>query len=228
MKQRKTNALQKVFLETFILLLIITIAIIIYKSFNPFSFPGIEQRLIAILLIVGFLLIVSSSTTSLKSIFSIKIRKKRLEKRKVKIKTFSSLKSISDILNSIKLLPRIFLNSIKSLIFLLKSFLILAKNHPIKALFLFLYLYFLYWIYPSMSIHEFSFFLLLLYIPISIKLGLDERIPVVIAIFLLILAAITLAQGFENHANTIAIYAYYFLVIGVALMFFDYIKNQEK
>jgi hypothetical protein len=57
---------------------------------------------------------------------------------------------------------------------------------------------------------------------------LDERYPIAVAIFLLILSAITLAQGFEEKANLIAIYAYYFLVIGVILLFIDFLRNKEK
>jgi uncharacterized membrane protein len=70
--------------------------------------------------------------------------------------------------------------------------------------------------------------LLLLYIPLSLKLKLDERYPIAVAIFLLILSAITLAQGFEERANLIAIYAYYFLVIGIILLFIDFLRNKEK
>jgi uncharacterized membrane protein len=70
--------------------------------------------------------------------------------------------------------------------------------------------------------------LLLLYIPLSLKLKLDERYPIAVAIFLLILSAITLAQGFEERANRIAIYAYYFLVIGIILLFIDFLRNKEK
>ncbi|MEM4625390.1 MAG: hypothetical protein QXJ28_01310 [Candidatus Pacearchaeota archaeon] len=189
----RKDSYTRILSEVFILLLIFTIAVIIYKRYNPFVLPSIEWVLIMILAFLGFLLLLTKVIRI--DLFDIKISVKNRTTTK-KRKVYNSL-------------------------------ITWARKHPIKAFILFLYLFFLYKIYPSMTIHEFSFFLLLLYIPISIKLKLDERIPIAFALFLLIISAIALAQGFEDRANLIAIYVYYFLVIGVILLFIDYMKSSN-
>lgn len=45
--------------------------------------------------------------------------------------------------------------------------------------------------------------------------------PILIALMLLVATAATLANGDEKLAESLAIYAYYFLVIGVAIRFFE-------
>ena len=87
---------------------------------------------------------------------------------------------------------------------------------------------FLSWIFPKVSFDEFMFFVLLLYIPLSLKLKLDSRYPIGIALILLVVCAIVLAQGFEDYVNRVAIYAYYGLIIGVGLMFINYLKNPQE
>ena len=51
---------------------------------------------------------------------------------------------------------------------------------------------------------------------------------VIVFMFLLVSAAFFLAYGNENFANELAVYAYYFLVIGVFLQFVSYILFERK
>ncbi|MBD3155380.1 MAG: hypothetical protein GF368_01870 [Candidatus Aenigmarchaeota archaeon] len=108
----------------------------------------------------------------------------------------------------------------------------LPKRTKLKILGFFvglvIYSTFLIWVYPKFSFDEFMFFALLGYVPISIIFSLDPRYPIGIALLLLIICAIVLFQGFEDYANRIAIYAYYGLVVGVILMFVDYVRNSNK
>ncbi|VVB60277.1 Uncharacterised protein [uncultured archaeon] len=53
----------------------------------------------------------------------------------------------------------------------------------------------------------------------------DSRIPVAFALLLLVLSAIELAYRSEELANQIAVYAYYYLVVGVLLQLIEYIRN---
>ncbi|MBL7085740.1 MAG: hypothetical protein ISS28_01390, partial [Candidatus Cloacimonetes bacterium] len=87
---------------------------------------------------------------------------------------------------------------------------------------------FLAWVFPKVSFDEFMFFILLLYIPLSLRLKLDSRYPIVVGLLLLVVCVVVLIQGFEDYANRIAIYAYYFLVIGVALLFIDYLREPKR
>lgn len=65
------------------------------------------------------------------------------------------------------------------------------------------------------------------YFAISLIYGIDSRFPIAAAIFLLIGAAIYL-QFDEKFANKLAIYAYYFLVVGVVLQLIEYIREKEE
>lgn len=66
-------------------------------------------------------------------------------------------------------------------------------------------------------------------IPIFAVLKIDGRIPVAYAIILLILAAVVLGlSGDENLADTIAIYVYWLLVVGVACLLIEYIREERK
>jgi len=65
------------------------------------------------------------------------------------------------------------------------------------------------------------------YFAVSLIYSLDSRYPIVAAIVLLISAAIFLPKD-EAFANKLAIYAYYFLVVGVALQLVEYIREQRK
>jgi len=56
----------------------------------------------------------------------------------------------------------------------------------------------------------------------------DPRIPIAFALLLLVLSAIELAVASEDVANMIAIYAYYYLVVGVLLQLIEYIREKPK
>lgn len=66
--------------------------------------------------------------------------------------------------------------------------------------------------------------LILLYFISALIFDLDSRYPIIAAIFLLFFTAIQLVQKNEELANQMAIYAYYFLVVGVLLQLIEYIK----
>ncbi len=57
---------------------------------------------------------------------------------------------------------------------------------------------------------------------------IDTRYPVLAAIGSLVLAAILLAQHNEALANKVAIYAYYFLVVGVLLILVEYVREGKE
>ena len=69
-------------------------------------------------------------------------------------------------------------------------------------------------------IFAFYFFASLIY-------DLDSRYPIIAAIFLLISSAIVLSKN-EELANNLAIYAYYFLVVGVALQLVEYLREHRE
>ena len=90
------------------------------------------------------------------------------------------------------------------------------------------YSIFLNWAYLRFSFDEFMFFILVIYIPISHIFGLEPRIPIVIALVLLVVCAVVLAYGYEDVAERIAIYSYYCLVIGTSLLFLDYLRGSDE
>lgn len=53
----------------------------------------------------------------------------------------------------------------------------------------------------------------------------DARIFVGTAMFLLVACAVILSLGYEHYANEVAIWAYYFLVIGVVGLLIDCLKK---
>lgn len=55
----------------------------------------------------------------------------------------------------------------------------------------------------------------------------DGRIPVGLALALLVASAFTLATGNEFFANQLATYCYYFLVMGVVLLFIEYLRDGD-
>ncbi|TRZ49442.1 MAG: hypothetical protein D4S01_08575 [Dehalococcoidia bacterium] len=56
----------------------------------------------------------------------------------------------------------------------------------------------------------------------------DSRIFVGSAIFLLVVCAALLASGSKSYANEVAIWAYYFLVIGVLGLFIEYLRESHE
>jgi len=55
----------------------------------------------------------------------------------------------------------------------------------------------------------------------------DARLFVGTAILLLFACAVILVAGYEDFANEVAVWAYYFLVIGVGGLFIDYLREGE-
>ncbi len=61
----------------------------------------------------------------------------------------------------------------------------------------------------------------------SLIYQLDPRYPVLAAIGSLLVAAVLLGQQREELANQVAIYAYYFLVVGVTLSLVEYVRESR-
>jgi len=71
------------------------------------------------------------------------------------------------------------------------------------------------------------FLIFAFYFVISLIYNLDSRYPIVAAIFFLISAAILLPKD-EKLANTLAVYAYYFLAVGVILQTIEYLREKGE
>ena len=56
----------------------------------------------------------------------------------------------------------------------------------------------------------------------------DSRIPIGFALLLLVITAFVLAFSSEALANRIAIYSYYYLVVGVVLQLIGYIREKPR
>ena len=69
---------------------------------------------------------------------------------------------------------------------------------------------------------------ILAYTIYAIKTKMDGRIPIGIALGLLVLSAIILVFENESLANNIAIVCYYFLVSGVVVQFVEYLRENKK
>jgi len=69
---------------------------------------------------------------------------------------------------------------------------------------------------------------ILAYTIVAIRIKIDGRIPIGIALGLLLLSALILAFGKEDMANNIAIVCYYFLVSGVVVQFVEYLREDKK
>ena len=67
-----------------------------------------------------------------------------------------------------------------------------------------------------------------LYLILSIIHNIDPRYPIIAAIGCLILSAVLLSVKNEVLANKVAIYAYYFLVVGVILNIIEYIREEKS
>lgn len=70
--------------------------------------------------------------------------------------------------------------------------------------------------------------LILAYFICAVILKMDFRIPVAAGLLLLICCPILLIQKSGLLANQIAIYAFYFLVIGVSLALLEYLRLGER
>jgi hypothetical protein len=70
--------------------------------------------------------------------------------------------------------------------------------------------------------------IVLAYTVYAIIKRMDGRIPVGIALGLLVLAAVILAVGNEGLANDVAILCYYMLVSGVVVQFVEYLREEKN
>lgn len=75
------------------------------------------------------------------------------------------------------------------------------------------------------EIREKAHYLFLLYFVILLVNRIDARYSIGAALILLLFSAVLLGQEKEAFANQIAIYAYYFLVVGVVLQLIEYIRE---
>jgi hypothetical protein len=209
---------KRILLFTFIILLAATI--ILSGMLASYGFEVLSQGITFTTFFFGILAIISYRG-ELWSLIRKKASLKRRKFGKRHVRSWLSFKI------QLKLKPA-FLRTT----FLSDSMVIFLKKNKLKSLvWIFgtsLYFAFLIWVFPNVSFDEFMFFVLLAYIPISLKLKLDSRYPIGLAIVLLLSCAVELASGFENYANRLATYAYYFLVVGVALMFIEYLREPKK
>lgn len=225
---------KRVTLELFLSLAGFTIAFMIFKLRNPYIFLGAEQKLLLFTMFFGVLTMffylndilhnIKKAYHYIMAIFSGRKAKKSLKRLKKKRKLLN-LRGIKKSIENYKIILEIVRKYSK------KAYAYILKNTLKSCLIgtaIILYSYFLYLLSRAVSIDELAFFILLAYIPISLKLKLDERYPIAIALLLLILCAITLAQGFEDYANMIAVYTYYFLVIGVILLFIGHVRSSHS
>jgi len=68
--------------------------------------------------------------------------------------------------------------------------------------------------------------LIFLYFFTALAFRIDSRIPIVAALLLLLGAALAITRS-ETYANTLAINAYFFLVVGVLLALFEYMRKKK-
>jgi septum site-determining protein MinD len=69
--------------------------------------------------------------------------------------------------------------------------------------------------------------LIFLYLFVALAFEIDARIPIGGALLLLVVAAVSIGRS-EDFANRAAIYAYYFLVIGVLLQLVEYVREGKE
>ncbi len=67
--------------------------------------------------------------------------------------------------------------------------------------------------------------MIFLYLFAAIAYKIDGRISVAAGLILLVAAALSVGRGREIFANRIAIYAYYFLVVGIVLQLIEYVRD---
>ena len=80
-----------------------------------------------------------------------------------------------------------------------------------------------------MPLNEINLFVILaVYIIVSAFFRSDPRISIVITLCLLIASAIMMVREMGDSAQGLAIFAFYFLVAAVVLLFIDYIREKPK
>ncbi|MBL7206664.1 MAG: hypothetical protein ISS36_03640 [Candidatus Aenigmarchaeota archaeon] len=91
-----------------------------------------------------------------------------------------------------------------------------------------IYIIFLIWAYFTFTFKEFIFFILLLYIPFSYIFELNPKVPILIALILLVSYAFTSTYETKAYLDEIAIYIYYFLVVGLISIVIDFFGREKK
>ncbi len=198
-----SDEIKKISLNVFLILGIITIVLYIYKRTNPYSFIGLEERFLATTLLFGFLSIIFHIKEILGYVY--RLKNKVSYNNSKQEKTFFKAIVIPELIK-------------KDVSYILYFLLILAFSFAV----IFFSSKFL------LQLRDLIPYFILIYFFVSLILKLDSRIPIAFALLLLFLTAVTLVQGLENAANQIAIYAYYFLVVGVVLQLIEYIRNPQK
>ncbi len=80
-----------------------------------------------------------------------------------------------------------------------------------------------------MPLNEISLLVFLaVYIIVSAFFRSDPRVSVVIALGLLMATGIMMVQEIEDSAQDLAIFAFYFLIAAVVLLFIDYVRDDSK
>ena len=223
----KTKDLRNIIFNVFLFLLVVTMIFYLYNLVNPFDFPGLWRRLF--LFDIGFGIL--SFFLYFSEIVPLKRHKfKKPWERKIRYKFEYGRPRPKSYHLSVPGFNLRKITKIDSCESFFGKFNELFERDELKFLLIaggvIVYVSFLIWVFPKVSFDEFMFFALLLYVPLSLKLNLDSRYPIVIGLILLIVCGMVLAQKFENYAERIAIYAYYCLVIGISLLFFNYLKTK--
>jgi len=223
---------RNILLNVFVMLLVGTVFFYLYNLINPFDFPGLWQRLL--FFDIGFGVLTFVLYFSEITLFFSRFKIKKPWEREVKYK--SNYKK----LRLKRYHPNVHILNFRKITEISKSyksffdeFNELSKRNKLKFLLIVVggggvYVGFLVWVFPKVSFDEFIFFILLLYVPLSLKLKLGPRYPILVALVLLVICAVVLVQGFEDYTNRIGIYSYYFLIIGIILIFMEYLKNPQK
>lgn len=200
------NEIKKVILNLFVSLGFITVFVYIYKRNNPYSFIGLEERFLATSLLFGLLSFIFYLNEIKELAFT--FRNKLITKtNNSKQKTDFSFPNISiSGLNKTQITQIIYF-----LLIIMVSFGLIFFSSKFL-----------------LQLGDLIPYFILVYFFISLMQKYDSRIPIVFALFLLFLTAITLMQGLEKAANQIAIYAYYLLVIGVVLQLIEYVRNPQE
>ena len=204
--------LKQVVLEVFVFTMLFNIFIYILRHFNILAFPGIEQRILVITMLLGIAVVFLNAKT-IKNMTLTSSHPKSKKSATVPRKNTINVKKYS-----------LFSNDIKKI---WQHIRLHYKRIIIYAISAVLYAAFLFYIFPILTTEEFMFFVVLAYVPISLKFGLDPRYPVGVALFLLILMAISMSQGHAAYAEAITVYSYYFLVVGVFLAFVDFLVKER-
>jgi len=199
------DEIKKISLNVFFALGVITLFLNIYKRVDPYFFVGLEERFFASTLLFGSLSIIFHIKEI--SDFAANLKKKILTKALIskQMIDFSTNSSI----------PKINKNEITQIIYFLLIIVVSFVMIFYSSKFL-------------IQLGDLIPYFILIYFFISLIQKFDSRIPIAFALFLLFLTAIILVQGQEKAANQIAIYAYYFLVIGVVQQLIEYIRNPQE